>query len=123
MMVLGFGLAARALVGGTSGSIPTAGGTSGGSSELPNPLPSDTFAGLIAGIVDWMINIGSMIAVAMIIYSGFLFMTAGGSDTKVTAAKKSLIWSLVGLGILLMSKGLVLVVQDLLSGTIIKMLI
>ena len=54
-----------------------------------------------------------MIAVIMIVLSAILYITAGGSEDKVTKARKNLMWTLVGLAIILAAKGIILVVADL----------
>lgn len=83
---------------------------------LQNPLEADSFAELIEDIIDWVANIGILIAVGMIIYSGVLFMIAGGKDEDITKAKKTLTWSLVGLAILIMGKNWVTLVRSILGG-------
>jgi hypothetical protein len=85
------------------------------SREMGNPLGTTDFNELITKIIDWLANIGALIAVIMIIYSGFLFMTSGGNEEKVTKAKKALTWSLVGLAVLIIGKGWVLIVKDVLG--------
>ena len=92
-----------------------AGGWSGTSGRISNPLDSDSFSELISGIIDWLIIIGQLIAVIMIIWSGFLFMTSEGEPEKITKAKKSLTWALVGLLILLIGDGFIGIVKDLLG--------
>ena len=92
-----------------------AGGWSGTSGGISNPLDSDSFSELISGIIDWLIIIGQLIAVIMIIWSGFLFMTSEGEPEKITKAKKSLTWALVGLLILLIGDGFIGIVKDLLG--------
>jgi hypothetical protein len=53
--------------------------------------------GLIAGIV----------AVIMVILSGFKYITSGGDSSKVASAKSSLIYALVGVAIVALSQFLV----------------
>ena len=83
---------------------------------LSNPLQADSFAELIEDIIDWIANIGILIAVGMIIYSGVLFMTAGGRDEELTKAKNTLKWSLVGLAVLLIGRNWISLVSDILGG-------
>ena len=83
---------------------------------LSNPLQADSFTALIEDIIDWIVDIGLLIAVGMIIHSGVLFMTAGGKDEDITKAKKTLMWSLVGLAILLIGRNWISLVQDILGG-------
>ncbi|MEA2113205.1 MAG: pilin [Patescibacteria group bacterium] len=83
---------------------------------LSNPLQADSFSELIEDIIDWIADIGILIAVGMIIYSGVLFMIAGGSDEKITTAKKTLMWSLVGLAVLLIGRNWISLVESILGG-------
>ena len=86
------------------------------SGGISNPLGSgSTFTTLIQGVIDWAIDIGILIAVVMIIWSGFLFMTSEGNEDKVTKAKKSLTWALVGLIVLLIGGGWIDIIKDLLG--------
>ncbi len=73
-------------------------GTSGG---LTNPLKSCTFADLIANIAKIVAEIGLPIAAMAIIYAGFLFVTAGGSEDKLKKAKTTFLWSIIGTALLL----------------------
>lgn len=67
-----------------------------------NPFKMDTIQGFIETIVnDILMPIGGVIAVVMIIYSGFLFVTARGSDTQIKKAKDALLWAVIGAAILL----------------------
>lgn len=83
--------------------------------SISNPLNADSFSELIQGIINWVIIIGQSIAVIMIIWSGFLFMTSEGDPEKISKAKKSLTWALVGLLVLLIGDGFIGIVKDLLG--------
>ena len=48
-----------------------------------------------------VIPIGGVIAVFMIIYCGFLFVTAQGNTTKLETAKNAFLWTVIGTAILL----------------------
>ena len=52
----------------------------------------------------------------MIIYSGILFMISRGNDEDITKAKKALMWSLIGLAILIMGKTWITLIESILSG-------
>jgi hypothetical protein len=70
--------------------------------KIDNPFKQNTIKGLIEVIVnDILIPIGGVIAVLMIIYAGFLFVTARGSDAQITKAKQALLWAVIGAAILL----------------------
>ncbi|GMQ95413.1 MAG: hypothetical protein BMS9Abin13_526 [Patescibacteria group bacterium] len=84
-----------------AGQTRKGGGVSGGAT-LENPLVSiGSFGDFVAAILGIVVKIGVPIAAIFIIYSGFLFVTAGGSEEKLTKAKTSFLWAVVGTGILL----------------------
>lgn len=62
--------------------------SSGGTSTI------ESIAGNVVNIFSIIVGV---IAVIMIIYGGFRYITSGGSSEKITAAKNSLIYAIVGL--------------------------
>jgi len=85
------------------------------STSIDNPLNANDFTTLLKDIIKWVVRIGELVAVVMIIYSGLLFMTSGGIEEKVTKARKSLTWSLIGLAVLLIGEGWIYILKDLLG--------
>ena len=83
---------------------------------LENPIEAENFTELIEGIIDWIVDIGILIAVGMIVYSGVLFMIAGGDKDKITTARKALTWSLIGLAVLIMGKNWITLIKSILEG-------
>jgi hypothetical protein len=51
----------------------------------------------------------------MIIIAGFMFMTAGGDPNKLATAKNIILWTAVGLFIVLFAKGLIAVISKVLG--------
>jgi hypothetical protein len=91
---------------------PPAGGTG---AEVPNPLGVKTFQELVERIAWYLFQIGIPIAVIMILYAAFLYMTAAGSQEKVSKAHKALTYALVGLAILFLAYGLASLIAELLG--------
>ncbi|OHB10715.1 MAG: hypothetical protein A3G05_00960 [Candidatus Zambryskibacteria bacterium RIFCSPLOWO2_12_FULL_45_14] len=57
---------------------------------------------LMKAIVDNIIlPVGGVLAVLAFIYSGFLYVTASGNDTKLKTAHKSLLYTAIGTAVLL----------------------
>ena len=52
-------------------------------------------------INDILLPIGGILAVLSFIYSGFLYVTAQGNDTKLTKAHRALLYTSVGTAVLL----------------------
>lgn len=70
--------------------------------KIDNPFKQDTIKGLIETIVNnILMPIGGVVAVVMIMYAGFLFVTARGEPAKITKAKDALLYAVIGAAILL----------------------
>ena len=70
----------------------------------------------INSIGNWMFAILLAIASVMMIYAAFNFITASGDDKKITSARTMLTYSLVGVAVALLSKGLVAAVRSIITG-------
>lgn len=89
-------------------SVPTVSNTT-----LINPLNSGSCAPnqnclliFLNKILEFVIKIGTVVVVLMLVYVGFLFVTAQGNETKLTTAKQALLWTIVGALILLGSQAI-----------------
>jgi hypothetical protein len=83
--------------------------------KIDNPFKQDTIEGLIKTIVnDILMPIGGVIAVLMVMYAGFLFVTARGNEKQIGDAKQALFWAVIGAAILLGA----LVISQAISATI-----
>ncbi len=70
--------------------------------KIENPFKKDTIRGLIETIVkDILMPIGGVVAVLMIMYAGFLYVTAGGDPGQIKKAHDALLWAVIGAAILL----------------------
>jgi len=85
--------------------------------NIPNPLKggASDFTSLVKIIAQWIFNLAIPIAVAMIVYSGILFLTAAGEPAKVTKAKEVLKYAVIGLAIILIGSGFVTLIQSILE--------
>ncbi|MDD5590286.1 MAG: pilin [Candidatus Portnoybacteria bacterium] len=96
---------------------PTSPGTGSGQRiyELDNPLKSDSFEGTVEKIAEWIRLIAIPIASIMILYAGFLFMTSGGNEEKVKTAKRTLLWTVIGIAIIIIGSGFITLIKDILT--------
>lgn len=82
---------------------------------ITNPLGSvNTIQAFVFKIVDLVFQIGAVISVFFIIYAGFLMVTAGSNETKLSSARQAFLWTVIGVGILLGAK----VLSAVICGTI-----
>jgi hypothetical protein len=67
---------------------------------------------IVISVVQWMLGLLGLIAVILLIYAGFLWMTAAGDKVKIDRAKNVIRNALIGLVIILLSWAIVLFVQN-----------
>jgi len=83
---------------------------------LHNPISSPSISLLIASIVQIILFVLTPIAILYLIYAGFLFVAARGNPTKLVDARKNLIWTLVGIVILLGATVLSTIIKNTVAG-------
>jgi len=74
---------------------------------IENPLCANTLWELLDAIIVFIFYLAVPIAVIMIIIAGFYFVTAAGEPNKITTAKQIILYTLIGLLIILCSTGLI----------------
>jgi hypothetical protein len=70
---------------------------------------------LMETIIDYAFVILLIFAAMMLIWGAYMFVSAGGNTDKINAARDRLIWALVGVAVAIAAKGLVRVIENLLS--------
>ena len=93
-------------------SLPTTGGYSG--TGIINPVKATTLHGLINSIVTALLNFGAVVAVVAMIYSGFLFVKARGNPEELETAKKTFLYTVIGIAVLLGAR----VISQIIENTI-----
>ncbi len=81
-----------------------------------NPLEKNTLPELLATLLRILFMLIGMVAVVIIIISGFRMVMASGNETELTKAKQAITWAVVGLIVALMSFSIVAIVQRLIQG-------
>ena len=88
----------------------------GTANAITNPLQYDNFQELADAVANFMFNIALLVAPILLVGAGFYFLTAAGNMERIITAKKIILYTLVGFAIILLSKGLVMILKDLLTG-------
>lgn len=86
-----------------------------GSICIQNPLQTTSFTGVVDKILDILFFVAIAVAPVMIIVAGFKFLTGGGDPKNLTTARQMLIWTGVGFGIILLSKGIVMILKSVIG--------
>lgn len=70
---------------------------------------------VILTLLNWFSWLMAVTAVAMGLYSGFLFITARDDASKMTSAKKVLVFTVIGIAAAVLSFSIVAIVKSLLA--------
>lgn len=66
-------------------------------------LSSGNFSVILVNLINWVLGLLGIIAVAMIILGGFQWLISGGNDESVATAKKTIGNAVVGIVIILLA--------------------
>jgi len=83
---------------------------------LPDPLKGMNWQTLLTTVGNYILKLAMAAAVIVIIWSGILFMTAGGVEDRITQAKRTFFWAIIGLAIVLIGMGIVDLIKNVLGG-------
>lgn len=96
------------LGGGATLSVGTGNGCPGGN----NAEGTDRINNIITTVVNIFSAIVGIVSVIMIIYGGFKYITSGGDSSKVTEAKNTIIYAVIGLVVVALAQFIVQFVLD-----------
>ena len=82
---------------------------------IENPLESESFEELLNTIVTFISWIAIAIAPIMIMIAAFFLLTAGGDPKRVDTARRIILWTVIGLAIILFAKGLISVLKQIIG--------
>ena len=80
---------------------------------IDNPIEAETFAQLIDAIINIIFMLAIAIAPIMFIISGFYFITAVGDMEKINTAKRIILWTLIGLLVVMSAKGFIMLFGEI----------
>lgn len=70
-------------------------------SGLPTGQPSPVV--IMAGVVNLVLGVVGVLAILVILYGGYLWLTSLGNEEKITKAKRTLLNGVIGLAIIFSS--------------------
>ncbi len=85
--------------------------------EITNPLrpDMDSIPAILTELFGAISKIGAILLAIMIVYSGFLFVTAAGNDTRLTKAKESIKYVIIGGAVVLGATGIAELIEQTLT--------
>ena len=85
--------------------------------EIENPLVHKTVEELVNSIAEFIRNTSLILAPILIIIAGFYFITAMGDPKRIETGKKIILYTVIGLTIILIASGLVALVRNIIQGS------
>ena len=85
--------------------------------EIPNPLGETSIFNIIDRIINFIFWISIPIAIVMIMWGGLQFIFSQGNPKKIPNAAKIIQYTLIGFVVVLLAKGIVYVVRDIITGS------
>jgi len=77
--------------------------TTAADTTMGNPLKEDNPVAIIGNIIRAMLGVVGAVTLLMFIYGGFMLIFSGGEQEKLEKGRKTLIWAIIGLAIILSS--------------------
>ncbi len=79
---------------------------------LINPLKSgSSLSGLLANILTFVVQLGAIVVVVMLVYTGFRYVTARGNSSEISKAHEMLKWTVIGALVLLGAQAIASAIQ------------
>jgi len=83
--------------------------------EIQNPITATSFEAVVGNSIDFVFKIAIVLAPLMVVVGGFLLLTAGGNLNQVGQAKSLLLWTAIGFLVVLLSKGILAIINQILG--------
>ena len=84
----------------------------GSNTTLINPLKSGTsLSALLANILTFVVQLGAIVVVVMLVYTGFKYVAARGNPGEIKNAHEMLKWTVIGALVLLGAQAIASAIQ------------
>jgi len=83
--------------------------------RLPNPLGVSNLNDLATKLIDALMILAVPVVIAMAMYGAYKIIISAGDPKKAQEGGKTILYAALGFGLLLISKGIVAIIQSLLQ--------
>lgn len=84
--------------------------------QIKNPIGCDTIDACILLVVNYVLGLAGVLALASIVYGGFLYITAAGNQDRIEAGKNAVYYSIIGLLVIGLSYAILRFIFSALGG-------
>lgn len=85
--------------------------------EFENPITATSVQAVINAIGDWLYAIAFALVPIMILIGAFYILTAAGNPERVNTGRNIIMWTIIGLAIVIISAGIMELMKNLLETT------
>lgn len=86
----------------------------GGKVCIQNPLNACSFQDLVDNITNFIFYIALALVPLMVLIGAFFLLTAGGDPKRIQTGQKTILYTVIGLAIILFAKGFVAIIKHIL---------
>ena len=83
--------------------------------EFENPIQATSVQAVVSAIGNWLYAIAFALVPVMILVGAFYILTAAGNPERVNTGRNIIMWTIIGLGIVIISTGIMSLMKELLD--------
>lgn len=83
--------------------------------EFENPIQATSVQAVVSAIGNWLYAIAFALVPVMILVGAFYILTAAGNPERVNTGRNIIMWTIIGLGIVIISTGISELIKNLLD--------
>lgn len=84
---------------------------------IENPVKYNKFEDLINALINWLYALALVVVPGVIVLAGYFFITSQGDPAKVTLARNMVIYALIGLAIIIASRGIIALIKQIVGAS------
>jgi len=73
---------------------------------------------LLTNGISWLLVLAGVAAVLMIIWGGYVMITAGGDAARIEQGKKTILWAIVGIALIVLARAIIWLVIRLVNPSV-----
>lgn len=83
---------------------------------IQNPIGCDDIGACILNVVDYVLGLAGVLALAGIVYGGFMYITAAGNQDRIESGKNMVTYAVIGLIVIGLSYAILQFIFNALGG-------
>ncbi len=81
--------------------------------DIINTITTSDFTKIVSNFIKWSLGVAGSVALVALIVGGVMYMTSAGEEQKATQAKKLILWTIIGLVVILLSYAILSLINEI----------